>query len=83
MKQRQTLWMKADNCSDCSLNSFTVIPEDASSDVLGREWSPGRGWDTASERGCSALQAECGGCLGHTALLIRVTAAPTDDGSKT
>lgn len=40
-----------------SLNSFTVMPlEDAPSDVLGGEgspgggeWSPGSGWDAASE----------------------------------
>lgn len=75
---------------------------------MGREWSPGSRWDTAS----SALEAEWRGCLGHTALSTeghkqallllpspkgkldraslhvscwhqtRVTAAPTDDGSK-
>lgn len=42
--------MRADHHLDCSFNSFTVMaPEDAPSDVLGGEWSPGSGWDAASE----------------------------------
>lgn len=50
MNQRQMLWMRVDHCLDCSLKSLTVMPpEGAPSDVLGREWSPGTGWDTASE----------------------------------
>lgn len=50
MNQRQMLWMGVDHRLDCSLKSFTVMPsEGAPSDVLGREWSPGTGWDTASE----------------------------------
>lgn len=42
-----------------SLNSFTVMPpEDAPSDVLGGEWSPGRGWDAAREGHTHCAAAE-------------------------
>lgn len=42
--------MRADDGLGCSLSSFIVMPpEDAPSEVLGGEWSPGNGRDEGSE----------------------------------